>query len=57
MHTMVPDGTRANDTFLSIVETCKKLRINCYDYFLDRIQRTFTIPPLQQAIAQISTQS
>jgi hypothetical protein len=54
---MVPDGTRANDTFLSIVETCKKLRINCYDYFLDRIQRTFTIPPLQQAIAQISTQS
>ena len=57
LHTMVPDGTRANDTFLSIVETCKKLGINCYDYFLDRIQRTFTIPPLPQAIAEISTQS
>ena len=45
LHTMVPDGTKANDTFLSIVETCKKLRINCYDYFLDRICGLFTIPP------------
>jgi len=50
LHTMVADGTKANDTFLSIVQTCKKLGINCYEYFLDRIQRTLTIPPLAQLI-------
>jgi hypothetical protein len=51
LHTMVPEGTKANDTFLSIVQTCKKLGINCYEYFLDRIQRTFAIPPLAVLIA------
>jgi len=55
LHTIVPDGTRANDTFLSIVETCKKLRINCYDYFLDRICRLFLIPPLADMITAKST--
>ncbi len=56
LHTMVPDGTKANDTFMSIVETCKKLKINCYDYFLDRICGLFTIPPLAQIIAQRASQ-
>jgi len=56
LHTMVADGTKANDTFLSIVETCKKLEINCYDYFLDRIQRLFTIPPLARIIAESASQ-
>ncbi len=54
LHTMVPDGTRANDTFLTLVQTCKKLGINCYDYFLDRIKRLFKIPPLAKIIAEIS---
>lgn len=52
LHTMVPDGTKANDTFLSIIQTCKKLGINCYEYFLDRIKRTFTIPQLALLIAE-----
>ena len=56
LHTMVPDGTQANDTFLSIVQTCNKLGINCYEYFLDRIQRTFTIPPLALLIAESASQ-
>ena len=56
LHTMVPEGTKANDTFLSIVETCKKLGINCYDYFLDRIRRSFTIPPLARIIAERALQ-
>ncbi len=56
LHTMVPEGTKANDTFLSIVETCKKLGINCYDYFLDRIKRSFTIPPLAQLIIESASQ-
>ena len=55
LHTMVPDGTRANDTFLSIVETCKKLGVNCYDYFLDRIRRLSAIPPLAEIITAKST--
>jgi len=55
LHTIVPDGTRANDTFLSIVETCKKLGINCYDYFLDRISRLSAIPPLAEMITAKST--
>ena len=55
LHTIVPDGTRANDTFLSIVETCKKLGINCYDYFLDRISRLSLIPPLAEIITAKST--
>ena len=56
LHTMVADGTKANDTFLSIVQTCKKLGINCYEYFLDRIQRTFRIPPLSLQIAESVSQ-
>ena len=55
LHTIVPEGTRANDTFLSIVETCKKLGINCYDYFLDRISRLSAIPPLAEIITAKST--
>jgi hypothetical protein len=55
LHTIVTEGTRANDTFLSIVETCKKLGVNCYDYFLDRITRRFAIPPLAEIIAAKST--
>lgn len=56
LHTMVPDGTKANDTFMSIVQTCKKLKINCYDYFLDRICGLFAIPPLAQIIADRASQ-
>lgn len=55
LHTIVPDGTKANDTFLTIVETCKKLGINCYDYFLDRIRRLSDIPPLAEIITDKST--
>jgi len=57
LHTMVTDGTRANDTFLTLVQTCNKLGINCYDYFLDRIKRLFKIPPLSNIIAEKSRES
>jgi len=55
LHTIVPEGTKASDTFLTIVETCKKLGINCYDYFLDRIRRLSAIPPLAEIISAKST--
>ena len=55
LHTIVPEGTKASDTFLTVVETCKKLGINCYDYFLDRIKRLSAIPPLAEIIRLKST--
>lgn len=55
LHTVVPDGTKASDTFSTVVETCKKLGINCYDYYLDRIRRLSTIPPLAEIITAKST--
>ncbi|NIA11997.1 MAG: transposase [Nitrospiraceae bacterium] len=38
LHTMTEDGTKANDTFLTIVETAKKLGVSAYDYIYDRVQ-------------------
>lgn len=55
LHTIVPEGTKASDTFLTIVETCKKLGISCYDYFLDRIRHLSGIPPLAETITVKST--
>ena len=38
LHTMTEDGTKANDTFLTIVWTAKKLGVSAYDYIYDRVQ-------------------
>jgi hypothetical protein len=38
LHTMTEDGTKANDTFLTIVETAKKLGVSAYAYIHDRVQ-------------------
>jgi hypothetical protein len=51
LHTMTADGTKANDTFLTIIETCKKLGVNPFQYILDRIQRTYQLSPLAQLIS------
>ena len=40
LHTMSDDGTKANGTFLTIVETGKKLGVNSFHYILDRIEKT-----------------
>ena len=50
LHTMTDDGTSANDTFLTIVETCKKLNVNPFYYIMDRIKGTFNMPSLAQTI-------
>lgn len=49
-HTMTEDGTKANDTFLSSVETCKKLSGNASEYIVDRMPQTFELPSLAQII-------
>ena len=50
LHTMTEEGTKANDTFLSITQTCKKLGIRFYNLVYDRITGSFNIPSLAQRI-------
>ncbi|RZB31081.1 MAG: hypothetical protein AEth_00782 [Candidatus Argoarchaeum ethanivorans] len=50
LHTMTEEGTKANDTFLTITQTCKKLGINAYDYIFDRVSKSFKLPSLAQTI-------
>ena len=50
LHTMTHDGTQANDTFLTIVQTAKKLDISPYDYLYDRISKRFLLPSLAELI-------
>ncbi len=52
LHAITQEGTEANDTFLSIVETCKKLGISAYEFIFDRIKQSSNIPPLAQLIRE-----
>lgn len=52
LHTINDDGTKANDTFLTIVQTCKKLKINFYEFIRDRIMKKFQIPSLASLISE-----
>ena len=47
-------GTRAKDTFASIVQTARKLKVNVYDYIYDRISKHFKMPSLACLIVQRS---
>ena len=42
--------TKANDTFLIIVETAKKLGVSAYDYIYDRVSKRFRMPSLAERI-------
>ena len=50
LHTITDEGTKANDTFLTIVETCKKLDVNPFQYILDRIKKQYQLTSLAQLI-------
>lgn len=43
LHTMTDDGTKANDTFLTIVETCKKLGVNPFQYIMAKIKKLINL--------------
>lgn len=47
-------GLRAWDTFQSLVESAKKLGVNSYAYFYDRISGKYALPSLAQLIAEKS---
>jgi transposase-like protein len=51
-HTMSGKGTEAKDTFMTIVETAKKLSVNTYQYFYDRISNKYEMPSLASLIVQ-----
>ena len=47
-------GTQAWEIFLALVDTCRKLGVNFYQYILDRISQTCEIPALATLIFQKS---
>ena len=50
MQTKNKKGTEAKDTRMTITETAKKLFINTFNYFYDRITREFKMPSLASLI-------
>ena len=49
-HTMTEEGTKASDTFMTIVQTAKKLGVSAYDYISDRVSKSFKMPSLAELI-------
>jgi len=50
LHTMSDDGTKSQDTYLTITQTAKKLGVNIYDYIYDRISKKFELSSLASLI-------
>lgn len=55
LQTVTDKGTKANDTFMTIVQTAKKLDVSAYDYIFDRVSNKFEMPSLAQLIREKST--
>jgi hypothetical protein len=54
LHTKSKAGTTAKDTFMTLVQTAKKLGVSAYDYIYDRVSGKFELPSLAQLIRQTS---
>jgi hypothetical protein len=54
LHTRSEAGTKAKDTFMSIVQTAKKLGVSAYEYIHDRMSGKFELPSLAQLIREKS---
>ena len=54
LHTKSKAGTKAKDTFMSILQTAKKLGVNTYQYLYDRVSGKFELPSLAQLIREKS---
>lgn len=50
LHTMTEDGTKASDTFMTIVQTAKKLGVSVFDYIGDRVSKSFKMQSLAEMI-------
>jgi len=54
LHTMSQLGTQAKDTFATLVQTARKLGVNLYDYFYDRITLNYQMNSLAETIPKLS---
>jgi len=52
LQTRTQEGTKANDTFLTIIETAKKLLVNVYSYIHDKVSKRNSLPSLAETIVQ-----
>lgn len=50
LHSMSEEGIAANDSFLTLLETAKKLGVNFRDYIHDRLSCDFSMPALADLI-------
>jgi len=55
LQTVTDKGTKANDTFMTIVQTAKKLGVSVYDYIFDRVSNKFEMLSLAQLIREKSS--
>jgi len=57
LQTITDEGTKANDTFMTIVQTAKKLGVSAYQYICDRMSKKLEMPSLAQLIREKSSLS
>jgi len=50
LQTQTEEGTKAKDTMMSIVETCKKLGVSADHFIYDRVSQRFQLPSLAELI-------
>ena len=55
LQTVTEKGTKANDTFMTIVQTAKKLSVSAWNYIFDRVSNKFEMISLAQLIREKST--
>lgn len=55
LHTMTPKGTQANDSFMTLAQTAKKLDVSAFDYLYDRLSGSLQMPSLAQIIEEKTT--
>ncbi|AKB32219.1 hypothetical protein MSSIH_1529 [Methanosarcina siciliae HI350] len=54
LQSVTDEGTRANDTFMTIVQTVRKLSVSAYDYILDRVSNRCEMISLAKLIQEKS---
>jgi hypothetical protein len=52
LQTETDAGTKANDTFMTIIQTANKLGLSAYAYIHDRVSNKFEMPSLAQLIRE-----
>lgn len=50
LQTITEEGTKAKDTMMTIVESCKKLGVSAYRFIHDRVSGSFKMPTLAESL-------